>query len=125
MTSAQPDLTVAFKDFAGDFIDSARTKGGLCLYLAMSVLAWNISVRDAKEREEMIAEFIDRFGRQTFRRRGKTFAVRRKVLEMAARKARLFPGVRVVLREVTCRDRQDGLHLEVSRYEPAQGERAN
>jgi len=111
------DLTTAFKDVAGDFIDSAKDTAELDLFLSMATTAWNVSVRGPAEADEMIATFIERFECRTFRVRKTTLDVRRKVLDLAARKARLYPALMVILREVQCQDRRDGLYLAVTRYE--------
>jgi hypothetical protein len=111
------DLTTAFKDVAGDFIDSAKDAAELELFLALGTTAWNVSVRGPAEADEMIATFTDRFECRTFRVRRGMVDVRRKMLDLAARRTRLYPDLMVIICEVQCQDRRDGLYLAVTRHE--------
>jgi hypothetical protein len=108
------DLTTAFKDVAGDFVDSARNKTELELFLGMAFVAWNVAVRGAGEAEEMISEFIRRFDCETFQIRKARIDTRRKMLDIAARKTRLYPDIKLIIREVQSQDRRDGLYLAVT-----------
>jgi hypothetical protein len=111
------DLTTAFKDVAGEFIDSARDATELELFLSMATTAWNVSVRGPSEADEMISTFIERFECKTFQLRRATIDVRRRVLDLADRKTRLYPDLMVIIRETQCQDRRDGLYLAVTRAE--------
>ncbi len=65
----------------------------------------------------MISTFIERFRCQAFRVRKATVDVRRKILDSAARKTRLYPDLMVIIRDVEYQDRPDGLYLNVKRYD--------
>jgi hypothetical protein len=115
---ASIDVTTAFKDVAGDFVDSARDQTELELLLGIAIAAWNVSVQGPDEADEMISDFIRNFECETFQVRKARIDTRRKILELAARKTRCYPNTKVILREVRCQDRRKGLYLAVTRYEP-------
>ena len=106
------DLTTAFKDVAGDFIDSARKRTELELFLSIAIAAWNVSVRGPAEADDMISTFIESFECKTFQVRRNTVDVRRKVLDLADRKTRLYPDLMVIIRESQCQDRREGPDLQ-------------
>ena len=113
------DLTTAFKDVAGDFIDSAKDAADLELFVGIGHVAWNVAVRGPSEADEMIATFIERTQRKAFHVRRATIEVRDKVLDLAHRKTRLYPQLMVIIRDVEYQDRRNGLYLNVKRYDAA------
>jgi hypothetical protein len=112
------DLTTAFKDVAGDFIDSAKDAAELELFVGIGFVAWNVAVRGPAEADDMISTFIERIQCRTFRVRRATIEIRHKVLELAARKTRLYPELMAIIRDVEYQDRRDGLYLNVKRHSP-------
>jgi len=108
------EVTAAFKDVTGDFINCAANRSELDLFLSMAMMAWNVSVQGPSETEELIAEFIRRFESPTYRIRKGNLDTREKILELAARKIRFYPELKCVIREAKCQDRSDGLYLLVT-----------
>jgi hypothetical protein len=65
----------------------------------------------------MISTFIESSECKTFQVRKNTVDVRRKVLDLADRKTRLYPDLMMIVREAQCQDRGEGLYLAVTRAE--------
>ena len=117
-SSPTVDLTTAFKDVAGDFIDSAKDATELELFLSMATTAWNVSVRGPSEADDMVSTFIESFECKTFQVRKNTVDVRRKVLDLAARKTRLYPDLMVIIRERSVRTAGRGCTWRSRRLRP-------
>jgi hypothetical protein len=112
------DISAAFSDFAYDFVDAARSEDELDFCVMLATLAWNVSVQPAEVGEHLIAAFINKFRCPSFIHKGKKTDTREQVMNLAGRKARLYPGMNVIVRHLEFQDCKDGLHFTVTSTDP-------
>lgn len=107
----------SFKDVMNGFLDSARTEEQLTLFLLIATMAWNLSVHPQEEWPELLGAFIERFGCPSFEFGGQSIDTSKKIVELCARKTRMYPDLKHLIRELEVEDHKDGLKYSVVRFE--------